>query len=71
MAYGIIPTCRYGHGQLVLQKDPQVPNHDGGFMGMTTSKDTVIPGRGFILQIWQCVQCSYLELHDHDLPKER
>lgn len=70
MAYGVKPDCRYGHGPLEKQSDPQFSNHDGGFMAMTAVGDKLMPVRGFILQIWKCVQCSYLELHDHDPTKE-
>ena len=58
--------CRYDHGPLQQQFDPKIPNHDGSFMVNTATGDRVVPLRGFILQVWQCPQCSYVELHNYD-----
>lgn len=64
MAYGIEPGCRYGHGALVRQTDPQYVNHAGSFMAPTTINDKIQILRGYMFEIWKCTQCSYLELHD-------
>jgi len=70
MAENIIPTCKYGHGDLKRQN---ADSKDGLLFKVDTfppfpSKDpsgAIIPG--FVVYsfaLYKCPKCSYIELHD-------
>lgn len=72
MARGITPECRYGHGRLV-KTAPDIAHPDGEEakvcyftpLVLTTKKAQRIDlGRGYSFEIWECLKCSYIELHD-------
>jgi hypothetical protein len=64
MAKDVVPTCRYGHGQLIrcqLEKE----NAESGIYFVPTEHGLADMSQGFLFEIWKCQRCSYLELHDH------
>ena len=74
MAYGVVPTCKYGHGDLVLQHPAKAPNtlhsEPGSFFVGSIFANNIALGNGFSLDIWKCSQCSYLEFHDFEPSKQ-
>lgn len=58
----VTPTCRYGHGDLVRSV-----GEDGGlaeYYVPSTRKNLVNKNWGYGFQIWECRECSYIELHN-------
>ena len=72
MARGVKPECRYGHGLLKLVEPPLLPNEDDSirkaFFALAIYGQRVDLGRGYSFEIWECPQCSYIELHDAEAP---
>ncbi len=73
MAYVVEPTCRYGHGELVLQIAKLGPKRRDSsrfispcFSISPIGIPAVLEDFGFIFEIWKCPQCSYIEIHDTD-----
>jgi hypothetical protein len=65
MATGVTPTCRYGHGDLVLAPAPgALPNLF--FVPVIVGLGRVNFGAGYAFELWQCTECSYIEHHDRE-----
>lgn len=65
MATGVTPTCRYGHGDLVLARAPgALPNLF--FVPVILGLGQVNLGAGYVFELWKCAQCSYIEHHDRE-----
>lgn len=65
----IVPTCRYGHGELKIMLNP---SGEPGFMSpaaetivavISGSIATASPS-AYVYAIYKCAKCSYLEFHD-------
>lgn len=74
MATGVTPTCRYGHGDLVLARPPEsmpklAPPNDqsiGFFVPVMLGFGQVNFGAGYVFELWKCTKCSYIEHHDRE-----
>lgn len=72
MPTGITPTCRYGHGELMLARLPEAapgltPPDERGigfFVPVMLTFGRVNLGAGYVFQLWKCGKCSYIEHHD-------
>jgi hypothetical protein len=69
----ITPTCRYGHGDLVKVDHDEVgtadfliPTHQPMKVFNFNGKMATLPA-GFVLNIYKCMICSYIELHDTEV----
>jgi hypothetical protein len=65
MAAKITPTCRYNHGNLVLQKSDQPKT--GNAYSVDSFPPRHVAGQGqevYSFVIYKCPVCSYLEFHD-------
>jgi hypothetical protein len=63
MATGVTPTCRYGHGNLVLARAPgSMPNLF--FVPVILELGQVNFGAGYVFELWKCADCSDIEHHD-------
>jgi hypothetical protein len=63
---GITPDCKYGHGPLKREIDPQTGGDS--FVVPLIAKGSILLGRGYISELWKCTKCSYVELHDISEP---
>jgi hypothetical protein len=74
MANDVTPTCRYGHGDLMLARPPAampqlIPSNDrtiGFFVPVILGSGQVNFGAGYVFELWKCAQCSYIEHHDRE-----
>jgi len=74
----VVPTCRYGHGELV-HVDKHDENHRWGFMGLSLInmqagmeagqplRITKPSERVFTVQLYRCSECGYLEAFDDEV----
>lgn len=65
----IDPSCRYGHGHMdMATHNPDSPS--AALFGLHAIGPLGIPDMGisYVLNVYKCRQCSYVELHDvpHD-----
>lgn len=58
----VVPTCRYDHGFLVCSKGKDGASTE--FYVPSAQDKLVDASWGYGFQIWQCLKCSYIELHD-------
>ncbi len=57
------PTCRYNHGEL---RRVEVNGEAASYVMLRAREPSVSTKEGYFVEVWECPECSYLELHDGD-----
>ena len=63
MARNVTPECRYGHGAMLRSETSGSPTQAKAYMAVRFDGKMQL-GDGFVFEVWECQQCSYLEFHD-------
>lgn len=62
MPSSITPICQYGHGN--LKRAPGEDGEPGNYIMPEVRRGIASPGYGYHIEVWECTECSYVELHD-------
>ena len=64
----IQPTCKYGHGQMELSKDPDGSPAYFAVVHVNVQQNQLNLARGFQVCVYECLQCTYVELQNGEPP---